>query len=289
MKRTVIQRGRQLFSAVISASMLLTGVMVGTISAQEQTPKDGADGLMVGVGMEVITPTSDMYPTTWGSGNRGFTFIGAVEDIYVRVIAVSNAGENASPENTSLILSFETGKGPYPAEFIETLSSETGVPKAQVFWSTTHMHSAPEITTADWADGLDIEIRTDDPANTLADLAAKNKAKWGAMVKKQMVAAAETAIASMVPAEVSLGTTNSYINVNRDTKYSNNLVQNPYDPLGDLIPGTLEGYNGEGFSDKTLSVVEFRERTGDKEPIAFIVHYAMHNTLLYANDYFNPD
>ena len=133
MKRTVIQRGRQLFSAVISASMLLTGVMVGTISAQEQTPKDGADGLMVGVGMEVITPTSDMYPTTWGSGNRGFTFIGAVEDIYVRVIAVSNAGENASPENTSLILSFETGKGPYPAEFIETLSSETGVPKAQVF------------------------------------------------------------------------------------------------------------------------------------------------------------
>ena len=190
MKRTVIQRGRQLFSAVISASMLLTSVMVGTVSAQEQTPKDGSDGLMVGVGMEVITPTSDMYPTTWGSGNRGFAFIGAVEDIYVRVIAVSNAGENASPENTSLILSFETGKGPYPAEFIETLSSETGVPEAQVFWSTTHMHSAPEITTADWADGLDIEIRTDDPANTLADLAAKNKAKWGAMVKKQMVAAA---------------------------------------------------------------------------------------------------
>lgn len=289
MKRKFLQHGRRFLSAAISGSMLLVCITAGAVSAAGTDTEKETDGLMVGVGIETITPTSDMYPTTWGSGNRGFAFIGAVEDIYVRVIAVSNDGKAASPENTSLIIGFETGKGPYPEEFIETLSSETGVLSDHVFWSTTHMHSAPEITTADWADALDMEIRTDDPANTLADLAAKNKAKWGAMVKKQMVAAAEKAINSMVPAEVSLGTTESYINVNRDTKYSNNLVQNPYDPLGDPIPGTLEGYNGEGFSDKTLSVVEFRERAGDKAPIAFIVHYAMHNTLLYANDYFNPD
>lgn len=249
----------------------------------------GSEGLMVGVGIEQITPTSDMYPMTWGSGNRGYAFIGALEHIYVRVIAVSNAGEDASPENTALIVAFETGKGPYPPTMIDLLSQETGVAEENIFWSTTHVHSTPEITNADWADALDMEIRTDDPANTLADLSARNKARWGVMLQKQLVTAAKDAIDTMRPAEVSLGTTTSNINVNRDTQYASNLVQDPYDPQGELIPGTKEGYNGQGFSDKTLTVVEFRERTEEKAPIAFIVHYAMHNVLLYANDYFNPD
>ena len=230
-----------------------------------------------------------MYPMTWGSGSRGFVFIGAIEHVYVRVIALSNAGQAAAPENTSLIVSFETGKGPYPPDMIKLLSQETGVSEDNIFWSTTHVHSTPEITNADWADALDMEIRTDTAANTLADTSARNKARWGIMLQKQLVAAAKTAMSTMREAEVSLGTTQSYINVNRDTPYASNLVQNPYDPLGEKIPGTLEGFNGQGFSDKTLTVIEFRERTGEKKPITFIVHYAMHNVLLYANDYFNPD
>lgn len=282
---------KRYYSKVLSVLMILcmlcTSITAMSVSAKEA--EDTSKGLMVGVGIEQITPTSDMYPMTWGNGNRGFAFIGAIEHIYVRVIAVSNAGADVSPENTSLIVGFETGKGPYPPTMIELLSEETGVPQENVFWSTTHVHSTPEITNANWKDALDMEIRTDDPANTLADLSARNKARWGALLQKQLVAAARTAMENMKPAEVSLGTTTSYINVNRDTPYASNLVQNPYDPKGDLIPGTLEGYNGQGFSDKTLTVIEFRERTEEKTPIAFIVHYAMHNVLLYANDYFNPD
>lgn len=247
-------------------------------------------GLMVGVGKEQITPTSDMYPMTWGSGNRGFAFIGAIEHVYVRVIAVSNAGKDAAPENTSLIVNFETGKGPYPPDMIPLLSQETGVAQENIFWSTTHTHSVPEITSAGWDENLEMEIRMDpeSPADTLADLSTRNKARWGILLGKQLVAAAKTAMAGMREAEVALGVTESYINVNRDTKYASNLVQNPYDPLGEKIPGTLEGFNGQGFSDKTLTVIEFRESTGEKKPIAFITHYAMHNVLLYANDYFNP-
>lgn len=292
MKLKPKNRCRKILSAMVAACMMCVGMSSVYVSAQENTQQAEVEsdrGLMVGVGIEQITPTSDMYPMTWGSGNRGFTFIGAVEHVYVRVIAVSNAGADVSPENTSLIVAFETGKGPYPPDMIELLSEETGVAQENIFWSTTHVHSTPEITNANWKEALDMEIRTDDPANTLADLSARNKARWGALLQKQLVTAAKTAMEGMKPAEVSLGTTTSYINVNRDTQYASNLVQNPYDPQGDLIPGTLEGYNGQGFSDKTLTVIEFRERSEEKDPIAFIVHYAMHNVLLYANDYFNPD
>lgn len=282
------KRVRQMLTTITAASMLFSCMLTAHASETEAAAA-AEEGLMVGVGVEQITPTSDMYPMTWGSGNRGFAFIGAVEHIYLRVIAVSNAGEAAAPENTSLIVAFETGKGPYPPGMIQLLSEETGVAEENVFWSTTHMHSGPEIKDADWAEALDMEIRTDDPANTLEDLSTRNKARWGIMLQKLLVSAAETAMESMRPAEVSLGTTTSNINVNRDTQYSSNLVQNPYDPEGELIPGTLEGYNGQGASDKTLTVVEFRERTEEKKPIAFIVHYAMHNVMLYANDYFNPD
>lgn len=286
MKKHTHKHRRGLIAALLALCMIFTCMSPMFALAEES---DGNEGLMVGVGIEQITPTSDMYPMTWGSGNRGYAFIGAIEHIYVRVIAISNAGEDVSPENTALIVAFETGKGPYPPTMIDLLSEETGVAEENIFWSTTHVHSTPEITNADWADALDMEIRTDDPANTLADLSARNKARWGVMLQKQLVTAAQNAIDTMRPAEVSLGTTTSNINVNRDTQYSNNLVQNPYDPEGELIPGTLEGYNGQGFSDKTLTVVEFRERTEEKAPIAFIVHYAMHNVLLYANDYFNPE
>lgn len=286
MKMNCKKRYLRIVSSIMTICMLFACMF--TVNAQE-TESDPVKGLMVGTGIEQITPTSDMYPMTWGSGSRGFTFIGAIEHVYVRVIAVSNAGAEVAPENTSLIVAFETGKGPYPPDMIKLLSEETGVSEENIFWSTTHVHSTPEITNADWKDALNMEIRTDDPANTLADLSARNKARWGAMIQKQLVAAAKTAMEGMTPAEVSLETTTSDINVNRDTPYASNLVQNPYDPEGELIPGTLEGYNGQGFSDKTLTVIEFRERTEEKKQIAFIVHYAMHNVLLYANDYFNPD
>ncbi len=233
-------------------------------------------GLMVGVGIKDITPTSDMYPMTWGSGSRGFVFIGAVERVYVRVIAVSNSGKDKAPGNTSLILSFETGKGPYPPGMIPLLSKETGVSEANIFWSTTHVHSVPEITTAAWADALN-NVITDE--STLAQKDARNKARWGVMLQKQLVEAAREAVASMREAEISIGCTESYINVNRDTRY---------DVLGGTAQETREGFNGQGFSDKTLTVIEFRERSAAKKPIAFVVHYAMHNVLLYANDYFNP-
>jgi hypothetical protein len=267
--------------AVLIAVSLALAAIPRVSAALLYKPSSAANGsgLMAGVGIRDITPTSDMYPMTWGNGARGFVFIGAIERVFVRVVAVSNDGEDAlaDPTKVSLIVSFETGKGPYPPDMIALLSEETGVPEDSIFWTTTHTHSVPEITSANWAAALNNPITED---STMSQKDARNKARWGVMLQKQLVGAARDAIGGMKEAEVSIGHTESYINVNRDTKY---------DVLDGTAQETREGYNGQGFSDKTLTVVEFRERgTEGKEPIAFIVHYAMHNVLLYANDYFNP-
>ena len=245
-----------------------------------------SDGLMAGASLRKITPTSDMYPLTRFGGSFRHAFIGAVEDIYVRVIAVSNAGDEKAAENTALIICYD-GQGPDNIGMVSFLEEQTGVSKDHIFMTATHAHSTPSGTGGDLEAMLEMEIRHDSPANEMRDLGTRNNARWSVMVQKQVLEAVREAMASMVPAEVSLGTTESFINVNRDTPYASNLVQNPYDPFGEKVPGTLEGFNGQGFSDKTLTVVEFRERES-KKPLAFIIHYAMHNVLLYANDYFNP-
>ncbi len=261
-----------------SVCLVLLFLIAGSLFAAE---------LMAGAGIACITPTADMYPQVYGTGNRQIAFIGTAGDIYVRVIALSDKGEDTTIDDTYLIVSTETCGGPYSPDFVDFLSEKTGVPRDNIFWTATHLHSVPDAWYEDWGDYLDIEIRTDNPAVMLEDLSKRNRSRWCVLVQKQLLEAANEAIAEMRPAEVALGTSTSYINVNRDTVYDSNLVQNPFDPMGPQVSGALEGYNGQGFSDKTLSVVEFRDKN-TKEPITFIVHYAMHNTLLYGNDYYNP-
>lgn len=246
--------------------MLAICLPVAAMAAEEQT----ATVLKVGAGMADITPTQDMYPLSWGSGGRGYAFIGAAERIHVRVIALQN---DEGP--ISLMISVDTGKGPFAPDMMQAIADDTGVAAENIFWSTTHTHSTPENKAATWADSLDLEIRTETLAQTYEDICKRNNSRWGKLVQKQLVAAAREAIADLQEAEVGMGVTESNINVNRDTQFRANPDT------------TAEGFNGAGPSDKTLTTLEFRNK-GTGEPIAFIVHYAMHNVLLYANDHFNP-
>ena len=263
-------RGNQRFSrilALLTALCMLAVCLPAVASAQAET----VSGLKVGAGMADITPTQDMYPLSWGSGGRGYAFIGAASRVYARVIALQN---DDGP--VSLMVSVETGKGPYAPDMMAAIAEATGVEEENIFWSTTHVHSTPENKRATWADSLDLEIRTDTVANNFTDLCARNNSRWCKLVQKQLVVAAREAVAGLQPAEVGMAAGTSNININRDTQYRATPTT------------TAEGFNGDGPSDKTLTTLEFRSReTG--EPIAYIVHYAMHNVLLYANDYFNPD
>lgn len=153
-------------------------------------------------------------------------------------------------QKTALMVVWETGDSPAPTEFVDDLAKETGVEREAIFYCATHSHAVPDA----------IKMSTTDP--------------WMVYAHEQMLAAAKEAIANLEPASVGIGYTNSYINVNRNRVYYKE----------DGTQQRSQGYNPEGTSDKTLAVVRFdSKKTG--EPIAFIVNYAVHGVVMYANHY----
>ncbi len=207
--------------------------------------------LYVGAAVELISPQPDMLPI---ERKASTDVVGIIEDTHVRVIAIGDE------TTTSLILSFEMGRGPYGPQYATALAEHTGIDVDAIFLTAGHVHAAPEITS-------ETDLEGD-----------SNQEKWAAYVMEQMILATDEAIANMEPAEVGIGYSESYISVNRNANYTD-ADGNAYRSYG---------FNGEGFSDHTLTAIEFNSlETGN--PIAFIVSHDLHNIVMNANEYFDPE
>ncbi|NOW48278.1 hypothetical protein FHW96_004466 [Novosphingobium sp. SG751A] len=211
------------------------------------------DGLQAGAAVRDITPRHDMLPMERPPRVK---ITGCHDPVHVRVIALAQGGRKA------LIVSTETGKGPYAPQFIAALSRHTGVPADAIFYTATHSHAVPEITVpvnlAHRADGS--ETRTE---------------RWGQMVMTNMLDAADEALRSLRPATIGIGYGHSFINVNRLTDYQRKDAQ------GNWVPARNLGFNPTGVSDKTLAAI--RISGADGRPIAMIIHHALHGTVMHAN------
>lgn len=205
-----------------------------------------AQQLYVGAAKRETTPKQEWLPLPATSRLQYAQLVGIIDPIFVRVIAVGNGGKPA------LVVTFETGTPPDPSVYLKGLSAHTGVPIDAIYFSATHGHSSP--TT---------NVNPEVPSSKL----------YHDFVYAQLLDAADEAIERMEPATVGIGYAQSYINTNRQRFYE----------LEDGSVVGAQGYNPTGPSDKTLSVVRFSD-TGGK-PIAFIVHYAVHNTVMYGNRY----
>jgi hypothetical protein len=203
-----------------------------------------AEQLYVGAAKRETTPKQEWLPLPATSRLQYAQLVGIIDPIHVRVIAVGNGGTPA------LIVTFETGTPPDPAIYLKGLAEHTGVPIDAIYYSATHGHSSP--TT---------NINPEVPSSKLNH----------DFVYKQMLEAADEAIAGMRPATVGIGYSESYINTNRQRFYE----------LEDGTTVGAQGYNPTGPSDKTLAVIRFADANG--KPIAFVVHYAVHNTVMYGN------
>ncbi|MEE4450793.1 hypothetical protein V2S85_04000 [Novosphingobium resinovorum] len=178
-------------------------------------------------------------------GSTGGTrVVGVLDPVHLRVIALGNG------RPTALVVTFEAGGPPEPARFLKGLADHTGIPAEAIYYGATHGHTSPTIA---------------------ADPKYPASGAYRDFVYAQLLAAADEAIAAMRPARVGIGQTRSYINVNRQGEFTR----------ADGTPYGAQGYNPAGPSDKTLSVVRFEDMAG--KPIAFIVHYAVHNTVMYDN------
>lgn len=244
---------KKLIAIGLSTAMLL-GLTVTAAAEGKQEPV--VYEMKAGAAVRDITPTEENGMLPIDAVGRT-TAEGVIDPLHTRVIALNDG------ENTALIVSNETGKGPYGPLFAQELSDHTGVPVENIFYTATHAHATPEIT--DEIDMSYITFEEDDPEVT-------NLQKWGRLVYDQMMDAADEALENMEPVTMGIGYSDSYVNVNRNAKYTNE----------DGTYYWAQGYGFDGFSDKTLAAIRFNSvETG--EPVAFIVNYAVHGVMMYAN------
>lgn len=130
-------------------------------------------------------------------------------------------------------------------ELTKAVTDELKIPAANLIINATHDHNGPPDIGGFGGAGT--------AKNPLFDI-----------LEKGLVEAARQANANLQPARVGFGTGKAYINTNRDEK------------LGE---GYHMGYNPEGPSDKTVSVLLVTKPSG--EPIAIDASYAVHSVVMF--------
>jgi hypothetical protein len=234
-------------AGVLVPLCLLLSAAVALAANQSSTAN-----LRVGAAVRDITPTSDMLPLT---RVPKVEMVGVLDPIHVRVIALTSGGA------TTLIVCVETGKSLGP-QLARVLSQRAGIPLEAILFTATHSHATPEITE-NW-----IDLHFEEGSKVT------NQQRWALFVQQQLLAAADEALANMKNAAVGIGYAESYINVNRDAVYNKTVD-------GKVVEVVGLGFNPTGPTDKTVAAIRFNDESG--KPIAFIVNYAVHGTVMHAN------
>jgi len=190
----------------------------------------------IGVAREIISPKL-------GTLLQGYPRKRPASKIYdnltVSAIAFSNG------DICGLMISAEVLQ--IPAQTVdaikEFISNQTGVDKLNISFSATHTHSGPSLESmAGWGEA--------------------NNEYLEEILIPQTIKASKKALENMIPAVMGVSTTESLAGVNR----------REYNAKG----GVSLGQNPFGVSDKTLTVVAFKDLEG--KPILNIVHYGCHPT-----------
>ncbi len=212
-----------------------------------------------GAAKRKITPSDEDMPDLFGL--MRIKFGGVMDDIYVRVIAVNDG------ENTALLISFDLDKAPLPEKEIPELSSKYGIPEENIIYIGIHTHSAPVCGNRPLNAGEDRMSR--DPAERDATLRYEN------FVMKQLDEAVRESLNNMRPAKMSYGYGKSYVNINRNQDYAEEMEDGTIQMRGFL------GCNNEAPVDRTLFVCRFTD--AEDKPIAFFINYPVHNVVTIGN------
>ena len=218
--------------------------------------------LYCGAARGVITPPDELIPHL--RGLRDSTFGGVLDELYVRVIAVGNGLDKA------LLVAFDLDKAPNPAENIAHLSARSGIPPENIFFFSTHTHTAP-VTG----------YRPDEPINAASRKPAhvqQATAQYEQQIAATLLAVVDQAIGSLRPARMGHASGKSYINVNRSQDY---VVAGEN---GELHSECFLGVNCAAPVDRTLFVLKFEDLDG--QPIAFFINYPVHNCVMIGNGCF---
>ena len=229
-----------------SAILALTGSLLIGIVMPRPAITAGLAGLHAGAAKVDITPAPDAALPMSGYANRTGGFQGIHDHIYARAIVFSDGTKLAA------IVSWELIGVPTPVwdEVSRRVANETGIPREYLLLTAVHDHSAPA------------------PFGMYGNDSPKS-ATYTKQLEDLTIDVIRKAKESLQPASIGIGTGKTYVNINR-REYSPDT-------------GWWLGYNADGPSDKTVSVIRVDALSG--KPIALLINYAVHAVVMGGENY----
>ena len=166
---------------------------------------------------------------------------GSLHDpLYARALVLDNGLTRVA------LISVDAIAVPFGSELIKAATDELRISPENLMLNATHDHNTP-LAGGGFGPG-----------------GAGSRTPYFEILKKGVLEAARQAAANLQPARIGFGKGKAYINTNRDEK------------IGE---GYHMGYNPDGSSDKTVSVLLVTKPDG--EPIAMDASYAVHSVVMF--------
>ena len=202
--------------------------------------------LEVGAAKVDITPSANGALPMSGYADRKEGFKGIHDHIYVRAIVFGDGAKLAA------VVAWELIGVPNAVweELSQRISRETRIPPEYLLLCAVHDHSAPA------------------PFGMYGNDSPKSAA-YTKQVEDATVEAVREAKEDLRPAKVGIETGKAYVNINRREYSQDN--------------GWWLGYNTDGPSDKTVTVIRFNALSG--KPIALLINYAVHAVVMGGENY----
>ena len=162
------------------------------------------------------------------------------DPLSVTALAVSQHGQ------TALLLTAEIGdiQTELCKKIIAEISAVSGVPERNILLSSTHTHTAPNLSgVVGWGD-IDVNY-------------------YEKIFLPSTLKAAKDAVSNLVPAEIAIGVTESKVGINRRKHFEDG--------------GIGLGQNPHACYDPNMTVVSIRSQE-DKKGIINLIHYGCHGT-----------
>jgi neutral ceramidase len=200
--------------------------------------------LRAGAAKVDITPAADAALPMAGYASRTQGFKGIHDAIFVRAIVLDDGATQAA------LVAWESLFVPDAVwgETSQQIAAETGIRPERLLLSAVHDHGAPTLGAAN---------------------PTPQQRAYTVRVQNAAVEAVRRAKERLQPARFGIGTATAYVNINR-REFSPNR-------------GWWLGFNEEGPSDKTVTVLRFDDLSG--KPIAFWINYAVHAVVMGPENY----
>ena len=192
----------------------------------------------------------DITPKTpqWLLGYQARQSDGVHDSIFHRVLALEAGGTPFYLISTDVCL-FSPN---FHDAVMRELQNQTGIDPAHVWWSVTHTHAAPEIG----------------PPDMYKALLGRSDHEWDreytAFATQALIDAVRSARDRLEPARLAFATTTANANINRRAR--------------DVDGRISLGLNPDGPVDRQVNLI--RVQRSDGSPLALVINYAMHGTVM---------